>query len=86
MKNIGILLIAIFLLGSCATGKRISKFSTHQVELGIDIQDFIDKYGQPSNQEAQYGKRNLIIEKLFYKEELYHGTWFIVTTSFTFHN
>ena len=56
--------------------------------LGHDVQRaknlFIKRYGKPFNKEISYTQDNQEKEKLFYKEELNKGTWYIITTAFTF--
>ena len=52
--------------------------------MGIDKNLFIKRYGKPFNKEISYTQDNQEKEKLFYKEELYKETWYIVTTAFTF--
>ena len=37
------------------------------------------------NKEISYTQDNQEKEKLFYKEELNKGTWYIITTAFTFY-
>ncbi|WP_055096008.1 hypothetical protein [Gabonia massiliensis] len=78
--------ISLFLLGGCYTNKQASKFVTSAISLGISKQDFLAKYGLPFSQEMNYNDNGQKEEKLLYKEELYKGSWYIVTTSFTFQN
>lgn len=84
LKNIIFAILATIVLTSCYTSKRISKFSSENIDLGIDKNLFIKRYGKPFNKEISYTQDNQEKEKLFYKEELYKETWYIVTTSFTF--
>ncbi|HBB51513.1 hypothetical protein DWW17_04500 [Bacteroides sp. AF14-46] len=46
--------------------------------------EFIQKFGKPFNKEMAYTYDKHKRETLFYKEDLYRGSWFIVTTAFTF--
>lgn len=46
--------------------------------------EFIQKFGKPFNKEMAYTYDKHKREILFYKEDLYRGSWFIVTTAFTF--
>ena len=78
--------ISLFLLGGCYTNKQASKFVTPAISLSISKQDFLAKYGPPFSQEMNYNDNRQKEEKLLYKEELYKGSWYIVTTSFTFQN
>ena len=78
------LLLSITSLCSCYTKKQISRFSASKVELGFNKEDLIDKFGEPFSQAVSYNSENKLEEKLFYKEELHLGVWYIVTTIFTF--
>lgn len=84
VKRILFLALGMALLCGCYTSRQISMFSANQVELGMSKQDFIARHGNPFNQEASYGKDNKLEEKLLYKEELYSGVWYVVTTAFIF--
>lgn len=84
LKNIILTTLAAVVLTSCYTVNQISKFSTENIELGIDKNIFVKIYGKPFNKEVSYTQDKQKIEKLFYKEELHKGTWYIVTTAFTF--
>ena len=77
-------LLCLCFLSSCYTSQFVSKFSDTQVELGMSQDDFIQKFGKPFNKEMSYTYDNHKRETLFYKEDLYRGSWFIVTTAFTF--
>ena len=46
--------------------------------------EFIQKFGKPYNKEMSYTYDKHEKVTLFYKEDLYRGSWFIVTTAFTF--
>lgn len=83
-KNILILAFCITSLCGCSVGKHTSEFSIHQVELGVNKQEFTAKYGKPFNQEASYNKGGQLEEKLFYKEKLHRASWYTVTTAFIF--
>ena len=82
-KNL-ISLLCLCFLSSCYTSQFASKFSDTQVELGMSQDDFIQKFGKPFNKEMSYTYDKHKRETLFYKEDLYRGSWFIVTTAFTF--
>ena len=69
---------------SCFTSRGVSKFSDTQIELGMSQKDFIQKFGNPFNKEMSYTYDKQKRETLFYKEKLYRGSWYIVTTGFTF--
>lgn len=84
LKDIIMTTFLIVFLTSCYTSSRISKFSAENIELGMDKNIFIKKYGQPFNKEILQTKDYQEKEILFYKEELNKGTWYIVTTAFTF--
>ena len=75
LKNIIFAILATIVLTSCYTSKRISKFSSENIDLGIDKNLFIKRYGKPFNKEISYTQDNQEKEKLFYKEELYKETW-----------
>lgn len=79
-----ILFLCITSLCSCYTKKQISRFSASRVEIGLNKEDFITKFGKPFSQEISYNSENKLEERLYYKEDLNSGTWFIVTTIFTF--
>lgn len=85
-RHLFIWYISLFLLGGCYTNKQASKFATSAIDLGISKQDFLAKYGLPFSQEMNYNDNGQKEEKFLYKEELYKGSWYIVTTSFTFQN
>ena len=69
-------LLCLCFLSSCYTSQLVSKFSDTQVELGMSQNEF--------NKETAYTYDKHKRETLFYKEDLYRGSWFIVTTAFTF--
>lgn len=83
LKNI-YLLFALTCLTACYTSNKISRFSTSNINLGMDKSVFIQKYGEPFTKEISHIQNRQEQEKLFYKEELYKGSWYIVTTAFTF--
>lgn len=83
-KKILILFLCITLLCSCYIKKQISQFSVSRIELGIEKENFITKFGKSFSQSIPYNSKNNKGEKLYYKEELYLGMWYIVTTIFTF--
>ena len=83
LKNIIQTTLLTIVLTSCYTSSRISKFSSENINLGIDKNLFIKRYGKPFNKEISYTQDNQEKEKLFYKEELNKGTWYIITTAFT---
>lgn len=83
-KKILVLFLCITSLCSCYTNRQISRFSSSRVELGFNKEDLIDKFGEPFSQAVSYNSENKLEEKLFYKEELHLGVWYIVTTIFTF--
>lgn len=84
IKKILILFLCITALCSCYTKKQISRFSASKAELGFNKQDFINKFGEPFSKAVSYNSESKLEEQLFYKEELHLGTWYIVTTIFTF--
>lgn len=87
MKRINIkeiLILSIISLCSCYTRKQISRFLTNTVELGFNKEDFINKFGKPFSQSVSYNSENKMEEQLYYKEDLYIGRWYIVTSIFTF--
>ena len=84
LKNIILITLTTIVLTSCYTANQISKSSSENIELGIDKNLFIKRYGKPFNKEISYTQDHQEKEKLFYKEELNKGTWYIVTTAFTF--
>lgn len=84
IKKVLILLLCITSLCSCYTKKQISRFSTDRIELGFNKEDFINKFGKPFSQSISYNGENNTEEKLYYKEELNLGVWYIVTSIFTF--
>jgi len=77
-------LLCLCFLSNCYTSQLVSKFSDTQVELGMSQNEFIQKFGKPFNKEMAYTYDKHKRETLFYKEDLYRGSWFIVTTAFTF--
>lgn len=75
MKSYAILLLAL-LAGSCVTGRHTSHFSTNAIALGMDEELFTKKYGLPlSMDRTAEGYDNL-----YYKESIYQGKWYIITT------
>ena len=78
LKNIILTTLAAIALISCYTS------SSENIKLGIDKNLFIKRFGKPFNKEISYTQDNQEKEKLFYKEELNKGTWYIITTAFTF--
>lgn len=85
MKGIYIFWLSLFLLFGCSTFRHISKFSNNKIELGITQQEFVSRYGKPYTQEITCTD-NVIIKKLLYKESLYIGSWYVITTAFIFEN
>ena len=84
LKNIILAALVTTTLSSCYTSSQISKFSSENIKLGIDKNLFIKRFGKPFNKEISYTQDNHEKEKLFYKEELNKGAWYIITTAFTF--
>lgn len=85
MKKQLYIFFLLFALSSCYTGKQISLFSKKPIELGIEKAAFVSNFGKPYAQEVA-SINNLVTEKLFYKEELHTGRWYIITTAFHFEN
>ena len=83
MRNV-IIAICLCVLSGCQTSLSVSKFSDAEVELGMSQKEFIQKFGTPFNKEMAYTYDKHEKVTLFYKEDLYRGSWFIVTTAFTF--
>lgn len=79
-----IVFLCITSLCSCYTQKRNSRFSVNRVELGFNKEDFVNKFGKPFSQSVSSNSENKMEEQLYYKEELYLGMWYIVTSIFTF--
>lgn len=84
MKLKYVIIMGLSLLSSCYTSSRMSKFASADIELGMNRNDFVRQFGEPFNREIGYTPDNHKKEKLFYKEELHKGSWFIITTAFTF--
>lgn len=84
IRCVPILTASLFLFTGCYTSNKISRFSSDAITLGMNKRDFIKAYGEPFNKDISYTDDNRQEEKFFYKEELYKGAWFIVTTAFTF--
>lgn len=84
IKHFVVIVASLFIFSACYTSSRISQFSSDHVALGITKDAFIKKYGEPFYKEVSYLSEHQKQEKLFYKEELHKGSWFIVTTAFTF--
>lgn len=85
-KKILVLFLCITSLCSCYAKRQISRFSSSRIELGFNKKEFINKFGEPFSKAVSYNSENKLEEKLFYKEELHLGTWYIVTSIFTFQN
>ena len=49
LKNIILITLTTIVLTSCYTANQISKFSSENIELGIDKNLFIKRYGKPFN-------------------------------------
>lgn len=79
-------LLCLCFLSSCYTSQLASKFSDTQIKLGMRQDEFVQKFGKPFNKEMSYTHDKRKKETLFYKEDLYRGSWYIVTTAFTFVN
>lgn len=71
-------------VGGCISSRQTSKFVSDNIELGMDKKTFIKKFGTPFASESTYTSNHQKEERLFYKEELYKDSWFIITTAFTF--
>lgn len=86
MKGINYVIVSlIFLLcTSCYSSQKISMFSKSNVEIGMDKKIFIKEFGKPYSRNICKNENGENQEILFYKEELNKGTWYLVTTSFTF--
>lgn len=54
LKNIILITLTTIVLTSCYTANQISKFSSENIELGIDKNLFIKRYGKPFNKEISY--------------------------------
>ena len=52
----------------------------------MDKKNFIKEFGKPYSRNISKNIKGETQEILFYKEELNKGTWYLVTTSFTFIN
>ena len=52
LKNIILTTLVTIALTSCYTSSRISKFSSENINLGIDKNLFIKRYGKPFNKEV----------------------------------
>lgn len=76
--------VCLFLLSSCYTSSRTSQFTSTDIKLGMTRNEFVKKFGEPFNQEMDYTKDGRKKEKLYFKEDLHKGSWFILTTAFTF--
>ena len=63
LKNIILTTLAAIALTSCYTSSRISKFSSENINLGIDKNLFIKRYGKPFNKEISYIQDNQEKEK-----------------------
>ncbi len=87
VKYIRIYMLSIILTicCSCVSVRTESLFSDNAVALGSSEESFIKKYGKPFtiNKSIENGTQ---YDKLLYKEEVYKGTWYIVTTGFYFEN
>lgn len=76
--------VCLLFFSSCFTSQKASKFNSSNITIGMDKTEFIKNYGEPFNKDASLTNDGKSEETLFYKEELYNGTWYIVTTAFTF--
>ena len=76
--------VCLLFFSSSFTSQKASKFNSSDITLGMDKTEFIKNYGEPFNKDASLTNDGKSEETLFYKEELYNGTWYIVTTAFTF--
>ena len=84
-KKIYLLYIILIICCSCVSVRTESRFSDNALELGSNEESFIKKYGKPFtiNKSIENG---IQYDRLFYKEEIHKGTWYIVTTGFYFEN
>ncbi len=77
--------LSIAVFGSCGVTSQVSKFTSSDIELGMNRSEFVGKYGKPNNQEMSYTPKGDKEEVLYYKESLYNGgLWYSVTTAFVF--
>lgn len=82
-KRVTLVLFALLLSG-CFAQNRVSKFASSSIELGMTRKAFVAKFGAPFLQEKRYIRENQPVEVLLYKEALYRGGWYNVTTEFVF--
>jgi hypothetical protein len=99
MKKICLLLLVSLSLSSCITtmtankGSFVSKDYTKsmfvisdKVKPGMSKTDFISIFGKPYKSSFFYDKNKILHEDLYYKEQLYIETTYMVNTIFHFEN
>lgn len=84
--KIYLFLVLLFLLSSCSTTKTKSIFVDNNIKRGLNINEFISLYEKPYKKSFYLDEDNNLHETLYYKEEVYKGQWYIVTTVFQFKN
>ncbi|SHG16875.1 hypothetical protein SAMN05444405_1294 [Bacteroides luti] len=99
MKKIFLLLLVSLSLSSCITtqtenkGSYVSKDYTKsmfvisdKVKPGMSKADFISLFGKPYKTGFYFDKDKVLHEDLYYKEQLYIQTWYMINTVFHFEN
>ena len=99
MKKIFLLLLVSLSLSSCITtqtenkGSFVSKDYTKsmfvisdKVKPGMSKADFISLFGKPYKTGFYFDKDKVLHEDLYYKEQLYIQTWYMINTVFHFEN
>jgi len=99
MKKIFLLLLISLSLSSCITSKIENEGSfvpqddtksmfvtSDKVKPGMSKAELISIFGKPYKSSFFYDKDKILHEDLYYKEQLYIKTWYMINTIFHFEN
>jgi len=99
MKKIFLLLLVSLSLSSCITTKTENKGSfvskddtksmfviSDKVKPGMSKAELISIFGKPYKSGFYFDKNKVLHEDLYYKEQLFIETWYMINTVFHFEN
>lgn len=73
------LLLLITIISSC-TVQRVSKLTSDNIKPGLSKEEVIALCGKPYKEAFNYTEDKILVEQLYYKEELFVNKWVEVTT------